>query len=86
MEDLLIVIDDITKYGLKPDVDTELDVYERVKMLEKSLVKIYCMYFEIKYEFDETEYPDFEGPVPLEVSKNINSKQECYPGRLILLV
>jgi len=73
MEDLLTTINEIAKYGLNPDIDTEKDVFEKVKMLEKNLIKIYYKYFDIKYEFDKAEYPDYEGPVPLEVSKNINS-------------
>ena len=81
-------IDEIIKYGLNPGIDTEKDVYEKVKMLEKNLIKIYCMYFDIEYKFDETEYPDYEGPVPLEVSKNIYSNFNdfaCYKVFLDIL-
>ena len=85
MEDLLVTIDEITKYGLNPDIDIDQDVYEKVKMLEKNLMKIYCMYFEIKYEYDETEYPDYEGPVSRDVSKNINNNFNDFASYKVFL-
>ncbi len=56
MNDLLQIIDDITKYGLNPNLDIE----DKEKDLEKHLVQLYSKYFEIQFKFDEIDYPDFE--------------------------
>jgi hypothetical protein len=55
MTELIATIDDIIKFGLQP----KLSVPDRDKALERSLIKIYSLYFDIGYEFDSTDYPDF---------------------------
>jgi hypothetical protein len=55
MTELIATIDDIVKFGLQPN----LTVPDRDKALERSLIKIYSLFFNINYEFDNTDYPDF---------------------------
>jgi hypothetical protein len=56
MKELIPTINEIVKYGLQPN----LTVTNKEKMLEKDLVKIYNLYFDIKFDFDETDYPDYD--------------------------
>ena len=56
MKELIPTINEIIKYGIEPNLTTS----DKEKMLEKSLVQIYNLYFNIAYKFDETEYPEFE--------------------------
>lgn len=56
MEQLIEIIDEIVKYGLKPNVNVE----DKEKDLEMNLVKLYAKYFEVKYKFDDKEYADFD--------------------------
>jgi len=69
MRELIPTIDEIVKYGLQPNL-TEVD---KEKSLAKSLVKIYNLYFDIEYEFDETDYPDFDGEKYLNIRQNVES-------------
>jgi hypothetical protein len=55
MTELIATIDDIVKFGLRPN----LSVPDRDKVLERSLIKIYILYFHISYQFDSKEYPHF---------------------------
>jgi hypothetical protein len=55
LEELIEIINEIVKYGLSPNIEIE----DREKDLEKNLVKLYSNYFEVKYEFDNSEYEDF---------------------------
>jgi hypothetical protein len=56
MKELIPTINEIVKYGLQPN----LTVTNKEKLLEKDLVKIYNLYFDIKFDFDETDYPDYD--------------------------
>jgi hypothetical protein len=56
MAELIPVINEIVKYGLHPN----LLVADRDQLLEMNLIKLYNLYFEIEYEFDSAEYPDFD--------------------------
>ena len=55
MRELVLTINEIVKYGLQPNLTNT----DRDKVLEKNLIKIYSLYFEINYDFDKTDYPDF---------------------------
>lgn len=69
MTELIPTINEIIKYGLQPN----LNVTDKEKLLEKDLVKIYNLYFEIEYKFDETEYPSFDrGKLP-NIRQNIEN-------------
>lgn len=69
MTELIPTINEIIKYGLQPN----LNVIDKEKLLEKDLVKIYNLYFEIEYKFDETEYPNFDkGNLP-NIRQNIEN-------------
>jgi len=71
MTELIPTINEIVKYGLQPNLTTDKD--ERNKSLEKSLVKIYSLYFDIEYTFDETDFPDFDKQQYPNVRQNIES-------------
>ena len=71
MTELIPTINEIVKYGLQPNLTTDKD--ERNKSLEKSLEKIYSLYFDIEYTFDETDFPDFDKQQYPNVRQNIES-------------
>src|SRR5690606_3915163 len=71
MTELIPTINEIIKYGLQPNLTTDKD--ERNTILEKSLVEIYRLYFEIEYEFDETDYPEFDKNNYQNIRQNIES-------------
>ena len=56
MKELIEIINEITKYGLHPNIEIE----DKERDLEKNLVKLYSKYFEVNYTFDENEYDDFD--------------------------
>jgi hypothetical protein len=71
MKELIPTINEIVKYGLQPNLTTDKD--ERNKSLEKFLVKIYSLYFDIEYTFDEANFPDFDKLQYSNVRQNIES-------------
>mgnify|MGYP003577420613 CR=1 FL=1 len=68
MTELIAAIDDVIKYGLQPNLKTE----DRDRQLEKNLVKIYSYYFDIAFQFDDTDYPDFDRQIGT-VRQNVES-------------
>ncbi|GAA3930856.1 hypothetical protein [Hymenobacter algoricola] len=69
MTELIPTINEIVKYGLQPN----LTVTDKEKLLEKDLVKIYNLYFDIKYKFDETAFPDFDKTEYSDIRQNVTS-------------
>lgn len=69
MKSLLEIISEITKYGLEKNL-TEV---EKERNLAKNLVRIYNLYFEIEFEFDEKDYEDFKRPQPKSIQEVIKS-------------
>ena len=69
MKELIPTINEIVKYGLQPN----LNVADKEKLLEKNLVKIYSLYFDIEYKFDETEYSEFDKNEYPDIRKNVTS-------------
>ena len=69
MTELIPTINEIVKYGLQPNL-TEADKEQK---LERNLVKLYSLYFDIEYTFDETDYPDFDAPEYSDIRKNVES-------------
>jgi hypothetical protein len=55
MTQLIPTINEIVKYGLQPNLTDN----DKEKLLERNLVKIYDLYFDIEYIFDDTDFPDF---------------------------
>lgn len=72
MTELIPTINEIVKYGLQPNLIIN-DKTDRDKLLGKSLIKIYSLYFDIDYEFDETSYPDFDKQKLPNIRQNIES-------------
>jgi len=69
MTELIPTINEIVKYGLEPILTT----IDKEKLLEKNLVKIYSLYFEIEFKFDETDYTEFDKTEYADIRKNIAS-------------
>ncbi len=69
MTELIPTINDIVKYGLNPNwTETDND-----KLLERNLVKIYDLYFDIEYNFDEKDFPDCEKTEYSKIRQNVTS-------------
>jgi len=69
MKELIPTINEIVKYGLQPN----LTVNDKEKVLERNLVKIYNLYFNVKYEFDDTDFPDFGKSQLPDIRQNVSS-------------
>ena len=74
MTELIPTINEIVKYGLQPN----LTVTDKEKLLERQLVKIYDLYFDIEYKFDEADYPDFDKSQLPDIRQNIGSNFKDY--------
>ena len=69
MTELIPTIYEVVKYGLEPNLATT----DKEKKLEKNLVKIYQLYFDIKYKYDETDFPEFDKTEYSDIRQNVTS-------------
>lgn len=69
MTELIPTIIEIVKYGLEPNLTTT----DKEKELEIDLVKIYSLYFDIEFKFDETNYPDLDKNEYADIRQNVTS-------------
>jgi hypothetical protein len=69
MTELIETIGEIIRFGLQPNIS----VPDRDKALERGLVKIYNLYFDISYQFDNRDYPDFNKLELLDIRHNVES-------------
>ena len=69
MTELITAINEIVKYGYYPN----LTVTDKEKLLERNLVKIYNLYFEIKYNFDQRDFPDFDKSLLPDIRQNVQT-------------
>jgi hypothetical protein len=69
MQELIPTIDNITKYGLHANLNIE----DKENALEKDLVKIYSLFFQIDFNFDNTDYPDFDKTILPIIPQNVRS-------------
>lgn len=69
MKELIPTINEIVKYGLQPN----LTVTDKEKLLERHLVKIYDLYFDIEYKYDETDFTDFDKSTLPDIRQNVAS-------------
>ena len=74
MTALIPTINEIVKYGLQAN----LTVTDKEKLLERNLVKIYNLYFDIDYKFDETAFPDFDKSQLPDIRQNVESNFKNY--------
>jgi hypothetical protein len=74
MTELIPTINEIVKYGLQPN----LTVTDKEKLLERHLVKIYDLYFDLEYKFDETDFPDFDKSQLPDIRQNVESNFKDY--------
>lgn len=69
MKELITTIDDVVKFGLQ----SNLALLDKSKVLERSLIKIYSLYFDISYQFDNSDYPEFEKFTIPNIRQNVES-------------
>jgi hypothetical protein len=69
MNELVEIIQSIVKYGLEPNVN----INDKERDLETNLIKLYALYFEIKYQIDETLYEDFDKTPYSNLRNNISN-------------
>lgn len=69
MEDLILIIDNICRYGLY----STINLTNKEQDLEKNLVGLYLKYFEINDESDSKDYPAYQKPKSVLLRKNISS-------------
>ena len=69
MKELIPTINEIIKYGLHPNLTTT----DRDMLLEKNLINIYSLYFQIEYEFDKNDFPEFDKTQLPSIRLNIES-------------
>ena len=69
MIELIPTINEIVKYGLQPN----LTITDKEKLLERHLVKIYNLYFDVEYKFDKTDFPDFDKSQLPNIRQNVES-------------
>ena len=74
MTALIQTINEIVRYGLQPN----LTAPDKEKLLEKNLIKIYALYFDIKFEFDPTDFPDFDESDLPDIRQNVISNFQDY--------
>ena len=74
MKELIATINEITKYGLQPG----LTIPDKEILLENNLVKIYSLFFDISYKFDETDYPDYTGTSQEDIRRNVETNFKDY--------
>ena len=74
MKELIPTINEIVKFGLEPKL-TEVNKQES---LEKNLVKIYSMYFDVDYKFDEKDYEEFDSQKFPNIRQNVESNFENF--------
>lgn len=68
---LIQTINQIVKFGLEQNIEINKD--ERNLVLEKSLISIYSLYFEIQYEYDNTDFEEYDDIKYVNIRKNIES-------------
>jgi hypothetical protein len=74
MKELIPTINEIVKFGLEPKL-TEVN---KLESLEKNLVKIYSMYFDVDYKFDEKDYEEFDSQKFPNIRQNVESNFENF--------
>ena len=74
MTELISTINEIVKYGLQPN----LTITDKEKLLERNLVKIYGLYFAVEYEFDESDFPDFDKSQLPNIRQNVENNFNDY--------
>jgi len=67
-EELVPLIDEIIKYGMRSDFNSKKNIYE----LEKALAVLYSFYLSNDFFGDDVEYPDFEKQNFSFVEENVN--------------
>jgi len=71
LQQLIPTINEIIKFGLQPNLKLSKDT--RNTLLEKSLINIYSLYFNIEYVFDNTEFVVFNKEELLQIRQNVES-------------
>lgn len=69
MTELISAINEIIKYGLQPNLNNP----DRDLLLEKHLIAIYKLYFEVECQPDHSKYSDFDKSKLPDIRKNVES-------------
>ena len=69
LNELIPTINQIVQYGLEPSIS----VKDSLKSLEKNLVEIHRLSFDIVYELDNNDYSEFDKSVIPNIRQNIES-------------
>jgi len=69
LDEIIEIINEVIKYGLSPNLKIE----DSEKDIENNLIKLYSKYFDINYEFDNTDYPEFENEHRQNIISNVTS-------------
>lgn len=70
MTELIPTINKIVRFGLEPNLEVDKDC---INTLEKSMIKIYSLYFDINYEFDNSDFKEYHSHQYADIRKNIES-------------
>lgn len=68
---LIHTIDQIVKFGLEPNLT--INKNERDLLVEKSLINIYSLYFDIHYEDANTDFAEYNELKYADIRKNVES-------------
>lgn len=68
MDELILIINNISRYGLQANVNIE----NKEQDLEKHLVYLYAKYFEIKDTINSIDYPCYQRPNSANFRENIS--------------
>jgi hypothetical protein len=69
MTSLIPIINEITQFGFSPN----LPIHDKETVLERNLVKLYALYFEIDIVYDTANYPAFPRDTLSNIRENIES-------------
>ncbi len=67
MEGFIELINEITKFGLNPNINLS----DKERDLERHLIKLYQFYFDIEFEQEYLDYPDFNISTLPNIRENI---------------
>jgi hypothetical protein len=66
---LIHAINQVIKFGLEPNLT--INKNERDLLLERSLINIYSLYFDINYEYDNADYKEYNEYKYADIRKNV---------------
>jgi len=74
MKELINAINAVVEFGLHPNIPSD----DKELTLERNLVKIFSLYYDLTIESDDADYPDFEKEMFPNVRENLTSNFPLY--------